>query len=224
MVKSFSPKVSEILERFPFWKKRVLEAIELPPIDFCATVTEIFDQEGLLLIKAYDRVHQTTRPQEYKSEFCAWLKDNQLVAFYVGSEVVINRLTKSKNKTAKDIKEGTLYPAESLDISVPLILNPQVSSILNKYPQWKERVLEASKKPKLPSDFSPEVLEIFDQYGVMAGRVHNQPFETTREPDQKSDFFAWVLDGELASFYVGSEVIINRFNDNITAQFNLSNN
>ena len=191
---NFSLEVSSVLERFPYWKKKVLEALDKPIVspDFKPNITEIYDDLGLMVIKAFDRAYQTTRPENHKSEFCAWLYDNELLVFYVGSEVVINRKTK-ENNSQYDNK-----------------LSTNALSILNKYPEWKERVFQAMDKPKLSIDFSPETFEIFDQKGVMSGKIHGYPFDTTRDSNQASDFIAWVLDGELMFFHIQFEVIVNR--------------
>ena len=192
---NFSPKVSSVLERFPYWKNKVLEAIGKPIIspDFKPNVTEIYDNIGLMVVKTYDRAYQTTRPKEHKSEFCAWLYDNELVVFYVGSEVVINRKTQENNNSQYNNKIST-----------------NANAILNRYPEWKERVFQAINKPKVSEDFSAETFEIFDQHGVMTGKIHGHPFDTTRDSNQTSDFIAWVLDGELMFFHIESEVLVNR--------------
>lgn len=205
---NFSPKVSSVLERFPYWKKKVLEAIGKPIVspDFKPNVTEIYDDLGLMVVKTYDRAYQTTRPKEHKSEFCAWLWDNELLVFYVGSEVVINRKTKENNSQHEN---NSQYDGK---VSLKSL------SVLNKYPQWRERVFQAMDKPKLSSDFSAETFEIFDQHGVMTGRIHGHPFDTTRNSNQSSDFMAWVLDGELMFFHIQSEVLVNRIFPKNTTQ------
>ncbi len=87
----------------------------------------------------------------------------------------------------------------------------QATSILQKYPEWHQRVISALNLPPLEPTYYPEVVEIFDQHGLLAGRLHSQvAYETTRTPDQHSDFNAWFFDGELVVFYIDSEVIINR--------------
>ena len=198
---NFSPKVSSVLERFPYWEKKILEAIGKPIVspDFNPNVIEIYDDLGLMVVKTYDRAYQTTRPKEHKSECCAWLWDNELLVFYVGSEVVINRKTEENNTSHYEAQVST-----------------NALSVLNKYPEWKKRAFQAMDKPQLSSDFSAETLEIFDQHGVMTGKIHGIPFDTTRNSNQPSDFIAWVLDGELMFFQIQSEVIVNRIFDNDT--------
>ena len=89
--------------------------------------------------------------------------------------------------------------------------NPEVFSVLSHYPKWLEMILEAIDKPILDKSYCPEVIEVFDQYGLLTGKSHGlSSYECTRNSQQKSDFTAWLIDGELAIFYVGSELVINR--------------
>ncbi|MEO1764327.1 MAG: hypothetical protein AAFR83_20745 [Cyanobacteria bacterium J06629_18] len=87
----------------------------------------------------------------------------------------------------------------------------EVSSVLSQYPKWLEMVDEAKDKPVFDKNYCPNVIEIFDQHGLLAGKVNGlSAYECTRDIQQKSDFNAWLIDGELAVFYVGSKLIINR--------------
>jgi hypothetical protein len=87
----------------------------------------------------------------------------------------------------------------------------QVSSVLARYPQWQHIVIEASNKPLFDINYCPETIEIFDQFGLLAGRVLSSiSYECTRNSLDKSEFIAWLFDGELGAFYVNSEVVINR--------------
>ncbi|NJL10133.1 MAG: hypothetical protein HC908_08085 [Calothrix sp. SM1_7_51] len=94
-----------------------------------------------------------------------------------------------------------------------LSLSPEASLILSQYPQWQLMVIEAINKPLLDINYCPSVVETFDQFGLLAGRIHNSfSYECTRDTRCKSDFIAWLFDGDLAVFYVNSEVIVNRLN------------
>jgi hypothetical protein len=89
--------------------------------------------------------------------------------------------------------------------------SPSVFAVLSRYPEWFARVVQAIDKPQLPSCYCADTIEIFDQYGVLMGRINGLfPYESTRTPEQKSEFYAWLLDGELAVLYIGSEVVVNR--------------
>jgi hypothetical protein len=91
-------------------------------------------------------------------------------------------------------------------------LSERVVEILSKYPQWKELVEQARSQPPFKLDYSPAVIEIFDSFGLLAGTAWGESYETKRPKEQPIEFVAWCLDGQLAVFYVGSEIVINRLN------------
>ncbi|MEO1433051.1 MAG: hypothetical protein AAFV71_29095, partial [Cyanobacteria bacterium J06633_8] len=87
----------------------------------------------------------------------------------------------------------------------------EVSSVLSQYPKWLEMVDEAKDKPVFDKNYCPNVIEIFDQHGLLAGKINGlSTYECSRKTEQKSDFNAWLIDGELVVFYIGSELVINR--------------
>ncbi|WP_414624385.1 hypothetical protein [Calothrix sp. CCY 0018] len=89
--------------------------------------------------------------------------------------------------------------------------NPEISSLLAKYPKWQQMLLSAIEKPKLDAGYCPFVIEIFDQHGLLAGRVNKFGcYECTRNSQDVSRFIAWMFDGELAIFYVDSHMLLNR--------------
>ena len=90
-------------------------------------------------------------------------------------------------------------------------LNSETPSILKNYPEWQQILIEAAKKPQLDVSYCPFVIEIFDQYGLLAGRINKFGcYECKRSSHQKSQFIAWMFDGELAIFYVDSQILLNR--------------
>ncbi|RUT01641.1 hypothetical protein DSM106972_067380 [Dulcicalothrix desertica PCC 7102] len=90
--------------------------------------------------------------------------------------------------------------------------NQEVFSVLSRYPEWLQIVLETIDKAPIDGDYYPHIIEVFDQHGLLAGKVQGKfAYECTRTVEEKSDFTAWFIDGELMVFYVGSEVLINRF-------------
>ena len=96
-------------------------------------------------------------------------------------------------------------------IQTAIHFSSEVRAVLSQYPKWLEMVIEARDKPVLDKNYCPHVIEIFDQYGLLAGKVNGlSAYECTRDIQQKSDFNAWLIDEELAVFYVGSKLIINR--------------
>ena len=89
--------------------------------------------------------------------------------------------------------------------------SPEISSILMNYPSWHKSLIEAVKKPLFETGYCPFVIEVFDQYGLLAGRINKFGcYECTRNSNQESQFIAWMFDGELAIFYVDSHILLNR--------------
>lgn len=89
-------------------------------------------------------------------------------------------------------------------------LSHQVRGVLSKYPQWEKNVEQALTKSLLDLDYSASVIEVFDQQGLLGGIAWGVCYETERLKEHSSDFIAWYLDGELALFYVNSEIVLNR--------------
>jgi hypothetical protein len=86
-----------------------------------------------------------------------------------------------------------------------------IFSVLSNYPEWLEMVNQAIDKPPLNIDYIPRIVEVFDQNGLLAGRLNSCfSYEMTRNTAQESEFIAWLLDGELVVLYIGSELVINR--------------
>ena len=72
-------------------------------------------------------------------------------------------------------------------------------------------LLSAIEKPLFETGYCPFVIEIFDQYGLLAGRINKFGcYECKRSSSQESKFVAWMFDGELAIFYVDSQMLLNR--------------
>lgn len=89
--------------------------------------------------------------------------------------------------------------------------SPKIFSVLSRYPQWLKMIIQVIDQPPLSRNYYPSIVEVFDQYGLLSGRIHGCfSYESTRNTEQESEFTAWLLDGELAVFYVGSELVINR--------------
>ena len=90
-------------------------------------------------------------------------------------------------------------------------LNLEITSLLTQHPEWQKMLLSAIEKPKLDTGYCPFVIEIFDQYGLLAGKINKFGcYECTRNVEEKSNFIAWMFDGELAIFYVHSQMLLNR--------------
>ncbi len=89
--------------------------------------------------------------------------------------------------------------------------SPQISSTLSRYPEWLKMIIQAIDRPLFNRDYCPGVIEVFDQHGLLVGRVHGcLSYECMRDVNEESEFIAWLFDGEIAVFYIGSELVINR--------------
>ena len=77
----------------------------------------------------------------------------------------------------------------------------EVSSLLKKYPKWQKMLMSAIDKSKLDTGYCPFVIEIFDQYGLLAGRINKFGcYECARNSNQESQFIAWMFDGDNHNF------------------------
>ncbi|HAA32938.1 MAG TPA: hypothetical protein DCE56_40990 [Cyanobacteria bacterium UBA8553] len=89
-------------------------------------------------------------------------------------------------------------------------LSPASVEVLIRYSSWRQQVIEALKRPTFPFSYQPDLIEIFDQQGLLAGRINDYVYTVTLPSTHRSQFMAWYFDGELAFFSVGSDVIVNR--------------
>ncbi|MCT7970403.1 hypothetical protein NG799_29240 [Laspinema sp. D1] len=83
-------------------------------------------------------------------------------------------------------------------------------NLLKKYPDWQQRIRQARKSAPLPVDYSAQVIEIFDQHGLLAGSIFGVPYQQVRTPHQLTDFVAWVFDGELVVVISNGQILLNR--------------
>lgn len=82
--------------------------------------------------------------------------------------------------------------------------------ILLKYPHWRNLVIDAESEPSLPPNYQPDIIEFFDQDGLLTSRIYGYVFAMNVPLAHKSDFLALCFDGQLVLFIIGSEVLINR--------------
>lgn len=100
--------------------------------------------------------------------------------------------------------------------------SPETVDVLIRYPRLREQVFKAREQPPFPFDYQPNVIEVFDQQGLLAGRINDHVYTTTVPSLHSSKFLAWYLDGELAFFSVGSDVVLNRLTSlSVAASFDL---
>jgi hypothetical protein len=89
------------------------------------------------------------------------------------------------------------------------ISNRSLDILLN-HSVWRNLVIEADTKPSLPPNYQPDIIEFFDQGGLLTSRVYGYVFNFAVPTAHKSEFLASFFDGQLVLFIIGSEVLINR--------------
>ena len=82
--------------------------------------------------------------------------------------------------------------------------------ILNKYPEVKKLVSVARKEKRFPAYYFPEILEAYDQLGLICGLAYGNYYCIDRENDHKFEFIAWFFDEQLTVFYMSRELVVNR--------------
>lgn len=101
-------------------------------------------------------------------------------------------------------------------------VSPEAVDLLIRFPRLRNEVFQALEQPPFPFDYQPSVIEVFDQQGLLAGRIFDHVYTTTVPSLHSSKFLAWYLDGELAFFSVGSDVVLNRLTSlSVAALFEL---
>ena len=90
------------------------------------------------------------------------------------------------------------------------MLSDRVRDTLLQHPDWGKLVRQFSNEPPFERDYVPEVVEVFDQQGLICGRAWDIYYQIARPSGHQFDFVAWCFDSQLAVLYVGEEAIINR--------------
>ena len=84
-----------------------------------------------------------------------------------------------------------------------------IEEILSAYPAWRTAVIEALSQPRWPVSKEPTTVEVYDQAGLLAGRLYSRAYSAPVTFDRQSLFQAWFYNGRLVVFYLGNEVIVN---------------
>lgn len=85
-----------------------------------------------------------------------------------------------------------------------------VKALQRLTPFWKQEVEKVILLPPLPLDYQPKIVEIFDDFGLLAGSVLGIPYDCDRKSTDVTTFLAWYLDGQLAFFSINSEIVLDR--------------
>ena len=89
-------------------------------------------------------------------------------------------------------------------------LPAHIESILAVYPDWRAAVIKARKQRAWPSDKEPTTVEVYDQEGLLAGRLYSHAYSPMVSADRESVFQAWFYNGKLVFFYTQDEIVVNR--------------
>ncbi len=84
--------------------------------------------------------------------------------------------------------------------------------ILLKYPTWRGAVNETMSLGQLPPNYQPQIIEFFEQQGLLASRICGYVFSSPVPIRHRSEFIALYFDGELVFFLIGSEIVLSRLN------------
>jgi len=84
--------------------------------------------------------------------------------------------------------------------------------VLLKYPTWSEAINEAISKGQLSANYQPQIIEFFDQQGLLASRIYGYVFSSAVPIGHRSEFIALYFDGELVFFVIGNEIVLSRLN------------
>jgi hypothetical protein len=84
--------------------------------------------------------------------------------------------------------------------------------VLLKYPTWRGAVNEAMSLGQLPPNYQPQIIEFFDQQGLLASRICGYVFSSPVPIGHRSEFIALYFDGELVFFLIGNEIVLSRLN------------
>jgi hypothetical protein len=84
--------------------------------------------------------------------------------------------------------------------------------VLLKYPTWRVAINEAISKGQLPPNYQPQIIEFFDQQGLLASRLYGYVFSSPVPIGHRSEFIALYFDGELVFFMIGNEIVLSRLN------------
>jgi hypothetical protein len=97
-------------------------------------------------------------------------------------------------------------------ISLAQKLTTKSMNVLLKYPTWRGAINEVMSLEQLPPNYQPQIIEFFDQQGLLASKICGYVFSSAVPIGHRSEFFALYFDGELVLFVIGSEIVLSRLN------------
>ncbi len=97
-------------------------------------------------------------------------------------------------------------------ISLAQKLTTKYLDILLKYHTWRGAINEVMSLEQIPPNYQPQIIEFFDQQGLLASRICGYVFSSAVPVGHRSEFIALYLDGELVFFVIGNEIVLSRLN------------
>jgi hypothetical protein len=84
-----------LMSQYPEWWAEVEAARKQPPLplDYLPNTCLMFDQFGVVAGLIYGLPYESERSSLEESHFMAWYFDEELVLFYSGTEIFVNRLS-----------------------------------------------------------------------------------------------------------------------------------
>jgi hypothetical protein len=89
-------------------------------------------------------------------------------------------------------------------------LKEKTVEVLKANPKIKRLVAQARKEAKFQAEYIPQVIEAFDQNGLVCGIAWGEFYCRERGLEHEFDFVAWFFDGALGVFYSNRELLVNR--------------
>jgi hypothetical protein len=90
------------------------------------------------------------------------------------------------------------------------VLKEKTIEVLKANPKIKRLVAVARKEPLFQPEYIPQVIEAFDQNGLVCGIAWGEFYSSSRDLEHEFDFVAWFFDGALGVFYSQQELLVNR--------------
>lgn len=74
-------------------------------------------------------------------------------------------------------------------------------------------IKSSASLPDFAPSFVPSSVEIFDQHGLLVSMILGETIYEAQRNSAESEYLAWYLDGELALFMTGGQILVNRMNN-----------
>lgn len=75
---------------------------------------------------------------------------------------------------------------------------------------FQHQLTQAKKLPDFPAYYEPQMIEFFDQEGLLGGQTPLGDYEQFRPHGYQAEYIAVYVDGELGFFLENGNVLLNR--------------